>query len=130
MTLALSSDQLSDMQGDIGINNTETVFTDTELDRLYNRANGDYFLAVILAFDQLLADSAKFTNYTEGQTSEDRSDRFKQIMQLVDYKREQWRGMNQATSVHVHPVPVRSKDRPLDRYYRWPPPLGRNTDEQ
>lgn len=130
MTLSLTSDQLTDFQGDVGIDATQTVFTDAELNRLYNRANGDYSLAVIMAFDQLLADSAKWVNYTEGQTQEDRSDRFKQVMALVEYKRAQWRGLNQATSVHAHPVPVRSKDRPLDRYFRWPPPLGRNTDEQ
>lgn len=115
MTLVLTSDQLTDMQGDIGINNTETVFTDAELNRLYNRAGGDYKLGVILAFDQLLASAAKWTNYTEGQTSEDRSDRFKQVMELVAYLREQWIASNQMQVVHIRSVPTPQRDRPFDR---------------
>ncbi len=122
MTLVLSADQLTDMQGDVGLvtdpldPNYGLVFTDTELNRLYNRANGAYLLGVILAFDQLLADSAKWVNYVEGQTQEARSDRFKQIMQLVEYKRQQWIATEGYAMVHIRPVPTPCRDRPYDRY--------------
>lgn len=115
MTLYLTADQITDMQGDLDIDSSESVFTDVELNRLYNRANGDYKLAVILAFEQLLAGSSKWVSYTEGQTQEDRSDRFKQVMQLVEYKRAQWIGSDQARMVHIRSVPTPRRDVPYER---------------
>ena len=111
------------MQGDIGLvtnplsSSYGLVFTDTELNRLYNRAGGDYKLGVILAFDQLLSNLAKWVDYTEGQTQEARSDRFKQVMQLVEYKREQWIASDQYRSVHIQSVPTPLRDRPYERLW-------------
>ena len=64
--MALSSDQLSDFQGDLGIGDDERVFTDTELDRFYTRAGEDYALAMLMALRQLMADKAKLRDYSKG----------------------------------------------------------------
>lgn len=69
----LSSDQLTDVQGDLGISDDEGVFTDTELNRLYTRAGGDYEKTVAFAYRQLWANALKFTRYTQGRSSEDKT---------------------------------------------------------
>lgn len=66
----LTDEQRSDLQGDLGITADESVFTDTELDRLYTRANSDYNGTIVLALRQLLANTAKMADYTAGQSSE------------------------------------------------------------
>ena len=69
----LTSDQLSDMQADLGISNDESVFTDAELNRLFTRADSDYETTVAYAYRQLWANALKFTKYTQGRSSEDRT---------------------------------------------------------
>jgi hypothetical protein len=75
----LSSDQLGDIQGDLGIADDEAVFTDAELHRLYTRADSSYDLAVVYALDQLLMDAAKFNDYKAGSSSESKSQVFKHL---------------------------------------------------
>ena len=82
----LSDDQRSDIQADIGIDSDQTVFTDAELDRLYTRASSDYDTAVVYALDQLLADAAKFNDYTAGASSERKSQVFENLMKLRNLK--------------------------------------------
>lgn len=78
----LSSDQLSDMQGDLGISDNEAVFTDDQLHRLYTRADSDYELAMVYALDQLLMDAAKFNDYTAGSSTEKKSQVFAQLEKM------------------------------------------------
>lgn len=118
MPLTLTTELLTDLQFDLGIDNTETVFTDDELNRLYNRASGVYYKTEVLAFRALLADAAKWTNYTEGQTSEDRSDRFKQVQAFLTYlETVVLQGTTgQYAMVHIRSVPTPCRDVPFDRY--------------
>jgi hypothetical protein len=83
--MALTADQLSDMQADLGISNSQAVFTDTELNRLYARAESSYELAVTMAFRQLMADAAKFNDYTAGQSSERKSQVFDHIKAMCEW---------------------------------------------
>lgn len=78
----LDSDQLSDIQGDLGIVADEAVFTDDELHRLYTRAVSSYDLAVVYALDQLLMDAAKFNDYKAGSSSESKSQVFKHLQDV------------------------------------------------
>lgn len=85
--MALTADQLADMQGDLGITDSEAVFTDTELQRLYTRAvdsgvDASYELAVALGFRQLMADAAKFNDYTAGESSETKAQVFEHLKDL------------------------------------------------
>lgn len=121
MTLTLTADQLTDMQFDLGINSSEDVFTDAELNRLFNRANGVYFKAIVIALRALMVDASKWVNYTEGQTQEERSDRFKQVQDALTYYEEKvLLGQDQFAMVHIRSVPTPRRDRPFDRYpYRF-----------
>lgn len=81
--MTLTSDELTDMRGDLGDVGTTPAFSDSELQRLYVRA-GSYDGAVALARRQLLANAAKFVRYSSGATSEARNQIFDQLKKLVD----------------------------------------------
>lgn len=66
----LTDEQRTDLQADLGISGDESVFTNTELDRLYTRAASDYTATIVLALRQLLANASRLADYTAGQTSE------------------------------------------------------------
>lgn len=74
--MSLTTAQRTDMQADLGISNDQAVFTNAELDRLYERASSDYELAMCYALDQLLMDAAKLNDYTAGASSEKKSQVF------------------------------------------------------
>lgn len=82
----LSSDQLADIQADLGISDDGAVFTTAELNRLFTRADGEYDLAVVYAIDQLLMDASKFNDYKAGSSSESKSQVFQQLTKM----REMW----------------------------------------
>jgi hypothetical protein len=79
----LTADQLADLQADIGITDDESVFTDTELDRLFTRADEDYPTTVAYALRQLWRSAAKFANYTQNASSEEKGTIFKNLGELV-----------------------------------------------
>ncbi len=113
--MALTATQLADLQADLGIDDSENVFTDEELDRLYARAEQDYATAVYYAWRQLLAASTKYIEYRVAQTSEKRQQVFSHIKQMVEY----WQGESQKSTnaggvkvAGITPVPPRWKDYP------------------
>lgn len=75
----LTRNQIEDFRADIG--DSKCVFTDIEIQRLYERA-GTYAGAVLLALDQLLANASKFSDYTANESSEKKSQVFDQLMKL------------------------------------------------
>jgi hypothetical protein len=101
------------MQGDLGITADEAVFTNDELDRLYARADSDYNTAVYLGWRQLMANAAKFNDYTAGQTEEKKSQVFDHIKAMVDWWQDEARvATNQVRSISLLEVPPRWKDEP------------------
>ncbi len=77
----LSSDELADLQADLGIGSDGSVFSDEELDRLYTRAT-TLDGARVYALDQLLMNAAKFNDYTAGSSTEKKSQVFAQLMAM------------------------------------------------
>lgn len=113
--MALTAAQLTDMQGDLGITADQTVFTDAELNRLYERASSDYSTAVYLGFRQLLADANKFFDYRAGQTQVSRSQVRKHLMEMVSFwKDEAKTSGNQMRILGLNEIPPRWKDEPAD----------------
>jgi len=111
--MALSSDQLTDMQGDLGIDDTESVFTDVELNRLFARADSDYGLAVYYGYRQLLADANKFHDYSLANTSVKRSQMRDHLADMVDFwKNEAKTTANQVRIVGGLKTPPRRPDLP------------------
>ena len=82
--MALTATQLADIQADLGISDDEAVFTDDELDRLYDRADSSYELTVALAVRQLLMTAAKRNDYTAGMSTEKKSQVFAQLKQMYE----------------------------------------------
>ena len=78
----LTDDQLSDFQRDLGIVQDDTIFSDSELNRLFTRAEGDYDLAVCYAIDQLMMDAAKFNDYSAGSSRESKSQVFDHLQKM------------------------------------------------
>jgi hypothetical protein len=79
----LTTDQLSDLQADLGITDDESVFADAELNRLFTRAEEDYDLTVIYALRQMWRNAAKFTKYTQNASSEERQQIFDHLGKLL-----------------------------------------------
>jgi len=124
--MALTAEQLADLQGDLGITNDQAVFTDAELNRLFARTDSDYNGAVYLAYRQLLGDAAKFFNYTVGQTRIEREAVFDHLQKMVEFwKAESRTNANQVAIVGLNEIPPRWKDQPdvplqRMRHWNWP----------
>lgn len=125
--MALTADQLADLQGDLGISTDQAVFTDAELNRLFTRAEEDYNTAVYLAYRQLLADATKLFNYTSGQTRIEREKMFDHVKAMVDFwKAEARTNANQLAILGLNEIPPKWKDQPdippqRMRHWNWPP---------
>lgn len=112
--MALSSDQLSDFQADLGISTDQSVFTDTQLNRLYERAGSNYNKAVMFAIRQILMDAAKFNDYVAGQTHENKSQIFMQLKDMYAIYQAAVRAGNQVRITGIRPVPPPVVDSPAD----------------
>ena len=92
-----TADERLRLREDIGYVSTDTTsFPDAEADAIYVEAAelytgtaSIYAATRIIAIQRLLASSAKMTSYTQNNSSEDASDVFKHLMQLLGY----WRGV-------------------------------------
>jgi hypothetical protein len=83
--MALTAQQILDMQADLAIGADESVFTDAELEALYTRAGDDYNTAVYYAWRQILAGSAAWVDYAVAQTKVSRSQAFDHIKAMVTF---------------------------------------------
>lgn len=113
--MALTSEQLSDFQGDLGIDDSEAVFTDAELERLFQRAGEVYPTAVWYAWRQLLAASTKYIDYQVAQTKESRSQVYAHIKEMVAYwQAESDKAVNTqgVRIVGMTEIPPRRKEEP------------------
>ena len=109
----LTTNQLSDMQADLGIGDDGAVFSDDELNRLYTRADGDYNSAVYLAWRQLMADASKFFDYTAGETEVKKSQVRAHIGAMVQFWKSEARQVgNQVRMLGLNEIPPRWKDAP------------------
>lgn len=115
--MALTTDQLADFQADLGIDDSEAVFTDEELERLFTRASEDYPTAVYYAWRQLLAASTKYIDYRVAQTEEKRSQAYQHIKDMVAY----WKGESEDSTntrgvaiAGINPIPTNWKDAPYE----------------
>ncbi len=113
---SLTSDQRTDMQGDLGIGMDESVFTNNELDRLYTRASEDYNTAVYLGVRQLLMSATKFHDYTAGMTKVEKSQVFDHLEKtLAMWKEEARVAGDQVKVVGINRIPPYHKDKPGER---------------
>ncbi len=81
----LTPEELADLRADIGDTSSSPAFTDDELQRLHERAEGDPLYTRVLCLRQLLANAAKLFNYTSGFTRVDQAVIFDRILKLLEY---------------------------------------------
>lgn len=128
--MALTADQLADMQADLAIGADESVFTDEELERLFERADSDYSLAVYYGWRQILSNAAAWVDYKVAQTSVSRSQAFAHIKDMVIFWGNESRSTaNQVRIMGAVPVPTVHKPEPAGemrhgyfrrgRWYPW-----------
>lgn len=74
--MSISVQQLADLQADAGLDDSESVFTDAELSRIWDRVAGaanatlQHEAALALIYRQLLADANKFHDWKAGASEE------------------------------------------------------------
>lgn len=84
--MSLTTVQLASFRRKIGDTGTAQAFSDHELQEIYTEAGGNFDRAVLMAYEELAANAAKFTDYTANSSSEQRSQIFKHIMDsLIPY---------------------------------------------
>lgn len=81
MTYTLTTAQLSDIRFDLDLPDVG-VFTDAELNRAYDRAEGDYTTAKVYVIDALLMSASKMVDYKAAQSSENLSQVFANLKWL------------------------------------------------
>lgn len=115
--MSLSSEQRADMQTDLAIDDSESVFTNIELDRLYERAGEDYNSAVYLGWRQLYADASRLYDYRVAQTEEKRSQIRAGIKEMLDFWQAESRtNANQLLMMGLNGIPNRWKEEPSTEY--------------
>ncbi len=115
--MALTSEQLTDFQSDLGISDDEQVFTDAELERLFARAGEVYESAVYMAWRQIFAQATKYIDYKVAQTEEKRSqvwDHIKAMMAHWKAEADAASGVQGAMFVGLNVIPTRAKEEPYE----------------
>lgn len=115
--MALTADQLTDFQSDLGISDNEAVFTDAELQRLYIRAGEVYEAAVYMAWRQVFAQATKYIDYKVAQTEEKRSQVWDHIKAMLAHWKEEAAsasGTQGAMFVGLNVIPTLSKEEPYE----------------
>lgn len=121
--MALTADQTTDMLADLAAGALGDVFSQVELDRLYERAGEDYSLAVYYGWRQIAANSAAWIDYKVAQTSVSRSQAFDHIQAMLKFWGDESRTTaNQLISAGMRGVPTKWKNVPADEHC---PPYGR-----
>lgn len=118
-----TTQQIADLRADIG-DETETAFTDDEITRIWARvaaadnATDQHEAALALMARQLMANAAKFADYTAGDTSEKRQQIFQNLEKLYKmYKPALNAVLNtnrQVARLTIRPKPRQNRQEPGD----------------
>lgn len=81
--MPLSAQELADLRQDIGDTGSPPAFSDAQLQRNYERAEGDYNRTVVTTLRQLLASSARLHAYSMGQSSESLDQVYQHVQDLL-----------------------------------------------
>lgn len=119
--MALTAQQILDIRADLGIGASgaaDEIFSDTELNVLFDRAGSDYNTAVYFGWRQILANSVKYIDYRVAQTSISRSQAFDHILRMVAFwAAESKSADDQLLSAGLNQVPTSHKRKPMDEYH-------------
>lgn len=82
--MSMTDQELLDFRADMSDEDEPFAWSDDDIQRLNERANGDYTATKVLAVRQLLTSAAKFYNYTAGYTKQEQKDIFDHLKDLLD----------------------------------------------
>lgn len=120
--MALTAPQILDIRADLSIGpsgSATEVFSDIELNALFDRAGSDYNLSVYYGWRQILGGASKWIDYKVAQTSVSRSQAFDHILRMVAFWADESRTVaNQVLIAGMRPVPTTWKPKPADEYLR------------
>lgn len=103
------------------------AFTDPEIQDIWDEADGSMLRAQLICWEELMADAAKFTAYTQNQTSEQKNQIFDHIAEvLVPYF--QTKVARSKSSVRILGIKVRPPRR-TERPYTDPRFTGYYPDQ-
>lgn len=111
--MSLSATELSRLRRKLG-DSGGTVFSDAELNDIYDEAGDDFDRTLQIAFEEIMYDAAKFNDYTAGQTSERKSQVFEHLNKIVARLETQRTNKQQVRIVGARSIPPRVKDAPSD----------------
>lgn len=105
----------------------ETVFSDDELQDIWTEQGGNWNKSILAAFEELLGNAYRFSEYTRNETTEKRN----QIFQNLKYMAAYWQGKvdKSANSQQVRIVGLKPVPRPMvDEPYAQPDDANRLND--
>lgn len=119
--MALDETLESRLRRKLGDNDSSNpIFTTEELEDIYTEASEQqsetdsiFQQAIVIGYEELLADSAKLTNYKANHASENLSDIFKHLEKLLKYHQDKLAGM-EATAAGS-PIRIGALRRRADR---------------
>lgn len=88
------------------------LWWDSDLDDIWTECGESRAAVIVDCLEELLANAAKFNDYTIGQTSEKKQQVFQNLQLMVDYWQGKVNAGVQYKMVGLSAVPVRDKDEP------------------
>lgn len=114
----LTPEQTLDMLADLAAGALNDVFTQAELQRLFDRAVDDYSLAVYYGWRQIAANASGWVDYQVAQTKVSRSQAYAHIKDMLTLWGDESRTTaNQLQVLAMNPVPPKLKPVPADETF-------------
>jgi len=110
----LTPEQIEDLRADLGDQTEPYAFTESELQRLFTRADGDYYKTFLLALEQLTMNATKFYKYVAGFTRAEQDEIFEQLKAMLEYHTKKQSGTKQAFISGIAHRPPFIKEEPSD----------------
>jgi hypothetical protein len=129
--MTLTPQQLQDLQDDSGIGSDQAVFTDSELDRIWERVSGAssdterHEAALYLIYRQLLGSANKLHDYTAGATSEKLSQVRANLKQMHDLYKPSYEAATSQATQFARTVLRKRPNQRRTRPYTSPEPTTR-----
>lgn len=113
---ALTAEQLARLRQDIGDTNDPPAFEDEELQDIWTDEGEDWDKTILRAYERLLANAWKFTDYTQNESQEKKGQIFSHLERMVARLEkkvaEAAKAHNQIKIAGLKGIPPRRKDKP------------------
>lgn len=125
---AMTDAQRTRLQRKLDITDDETVFTDLELDDIWDEAGEVFDIAHVIGIREIAFSATKLNSYTAGQTSEEIGETFNRLMAFLKYYEDTVAGAgNQVLILGTGVVPPFEKEVPAGHEHPAEKGLRHNT---